>query len=88
MEQTSGKAADIWALGVILYALIGSNVPFEGSNHEETFRMIAEQPLAFDDPSWAEVSPQCKDLVERLLTKDKAVRPTIQQVKGHPWFST
>lgn len=41
----SGRAADIWALGIVLYALTYNCVPFDDANETELFRKIKEESL-------------------------------------------
>lgn len=33
------------------------------------------------------MSPEAKDLIEKLLTKDPAKRPTVEDIKKHPFFN-
>ena len=40
----SGKAADIWAMGVTLFALIYGCLPFHSHNVLELYQSIREQP--------------------------------------------
>ena len=42
IQTYSGCAADIWALGVTLYALTYNTLPFDNENETELFRMIRE----------------------------------------------
>ena len=41
----SGKAADVWALGITLYAMTFNKLPFDGENENELFRAIREDEL-------------------------------------------
>ena len=47
LEQPSDYKADVWSLGVIIFALISSKVPFQGVDHEETLEKIINAPLEF-----------------------------------------
>ena len=37
LNKKYDKSCDIWSAGVILYAFICGQAPFEGSNYEEIF---------------------------------------------------
>ena len=70
--------SDIWSLGVIMYALIGSGVPFSGPDRETTVSSIVNEPLSFKREVWQGVSESCKDVLERMLEKDQDRRLSIQ----------
>ena len=86
LEQPSDFKADVWSLGVMLYALISSNVPFSGKDRDSTAKLIVEKELAFAKPVWCSVSEECKDLLTAMLTKDQFQRITANDVLEHPWF--
>ena len=75
------KAIDIWALGVTLFCLLCGRVPFEANNEYELFEKIAHEDIIIP----ADVDPEAKDLLERLLVKDARKRLTISEVKRHPF---
>ena len=82
---------DVWGLGIILYTMFAIDHPFrpKGQNAKSTEALkllIINKPLSFEDPKWQQISSDCKDLVERLLCKDRESRPTIQEVLAHPWI--
>ena len=52
MVQPSDFKSDVWSLGVIMYALIDSGVPFNGRDRETTFQNIVNQELSFSRPIW------------------------------------
>merc|ERR1711974_559489 len=47
---------------------------------------IKEGRLVFPDQHWAAISPQAKDLIQRLLVKDSGARLDANQVLDHPWI--
>ena len=80
LNQPSDFKSDIWSLGVILYALIGSGIPFYGKDHETVAERIVSQELSFSRSVWQSVSEECKDLLRKLLEKDQDARPSISEV--------
>ena len=83
--KASDFKTDIWSLGVILYALICSRVPFNGEGHDAIAQEIVNAVLSFDSEPWSEVSDDCKDLITRLLDKNPKTRITIADVLKHSW---
>jgi len=86
-DEPSDFKSDIWSLGVILYALIGSGVPFSGRDRDTTAHNIINQELSFDRSVWQTVSKECKDLLRKMLTKDQDERISINEVVNHTWFA-
>ncbi|XP_013111858.1 calcium/calmodulin-dependent protein kinase kinase 1 isoform X2 [Stomoxys calcitrans] len=78
-----GKAADIWALGATLYALVFGNVPFVAASVPVLYDRIKNKPLSF--PENSKPCPDLKDCIERMLTKNPETRITLPQLKVHPW---
>jgi len=40
---------------------------------------------SIDEPEWADVSAEAKDLVKKLLTMNPSVRPSALDAYNHPW---
>ncbi|CAI5469855.1 unnamed protein product [Closterium sp. Yama58-4] len=66
-------AADIWSMGVLLYALLSANWP------EFKNRQVLNEETDWTGASWDQVSEDAKDLIRRLLTVDQDRRPTIDE---------
>lgn len=81
-----GKSVDIFALGCMLHVMLTFQVPFWHENKEKRSQRVCEEPIDVESPELFWLTPACKDLLKKLLTKDPAQRPTIQQVMDHEWF--
>eukprot|EP01135_Chromosphaera_perkinsii_P009936 Nk52_evm29s1967 gene=Nk52_evmTU29s1967 len=78
----SGKAADVWALGIVFYTLLVGRYPFSGETPEELFVKIAESPVVFPPG----VSSEAKNLIRLMLCKCPEKRPTVDDILSHNWF--
>ena len=47
VDGFSGKAQDVWALGVTLYAMLFNKVPFFGQNEFQIMQNIREKPVEY-----------------------------------------
>jgi serine/threonine protein kinase len=80
-EQGYTATADIWSLGILLFAMVAGTLPFSGENIGAMLsRIIGANPVI---PNF--LSMECQNMIERLLTKDPKMRITIPQIKEHPW---
>lgn len=85
-EQTlgqcySGEKVDIWSAGIILYYFLVARFPFRSMDVVEMFDCIRH--ARYDIPDF--LSPDSKDLIQRILQVDPNKRPTLEEIKNHPW---
>ncbi|KAJ3046674.1 hypothetical protein HK097_000643 [Rhizophlyctis rosea] len=77
-----GAPADIWSCGVILYALLTGNLPFDDENIRRLLGKVKSGMYFIPD----HVSPEAKDLIKKMLVVDPARRITMKEIFRHPWF--
>jgi len=82
-KEYTGFCADIWAMGVLLYALLCGSFPFRGQNDRDLYRKIVRG--VFHIPEF--VGDGAKAMVQRALTADMARRPTVEDLLSDQWLS-
>ncbi len=75
----SGKAADIWSMGISLYCLRFGRIPFEKSGVLELYDAIKNEHPQID----AEHEPEFCDLINKMLEKDPKKRITMPEIRVH-----
>ena len=87
LEGKSGHSyeVDIWSLGVIIYTLIIGKPPFETADVKATYDRIKKNSYSF--PEHVQISDAAKDLITRILSKDPARRPVLDEILTHDFFN-
>ncbi|KAJ8403857.1 hypothetical protein AAFF_G00347250 [Aldrovandia affinis] len=81
----SGKALDVWAMGVTLYCFVFGKCPFIDDYILALHNKIRTERVAF--PETPALSEDLKELILRMLEKDPQQRITIPDIKVHPWVT-
>lgn len=88
------KQSDLWALGLILFIMVTGHPPYSIPDMEDpSFSVLMMNPEAFWDKierccyqNFEKlISPGFKDLVQRMLHVDPIMRPSLDDIKAHPW---
>ncbi|KAI6842696.1 Pkinase-domain-containing protein [Hortaea werneckii] len=81
--HVSGRAADIWSMGVTLHCLRYGHIPFEKPGMLELYQSIREDPL----PLQEEPDPNFQDLMARIFDKNPQTRITMKELRNQPWVT-
>uniref|UniRef100_A0A3Q3EAE1 Calcium/calmodulin-dependent protein kinase kinase 2-like n=1 Tax=Labrus bergylta TaxID=56723 RepID=A0A3Q3EAE1_9LABR len=84
-KNFSGKALDVWAMGVTLHCFVFGVCPFMDERIVSLHQKIKTQPVEL--PEHADISDDLKDLLLRMLDKNPETRISIPQIKVHPWVT-
>lgn len=81
------KPVDLWACGVILYILLVGYPPFWDEDQHRLYQQIKAGAYDFPSPEWDTVTPEAKDLINKMLTINPAKRISATEALKHPWIS-
>ncbi|KAM3865496.1 maternal embryonic leucine zipper kinase [Diretmus argenteus] len=76
-----GSEADVWSMGVLLFALLCGCLPFDDDNYMVLYRKIMRGK--YDNPRW--LSPGSILLLNQMMQVDPKRRLTVRQLLDHPW---
>ncbi|WFC94041.1 non-specific serine/threonine protein kinase [Malassezia brasiliensis] len=78
----TGPEVDVWSFGVVLYVLVCGKVPFDDQNMPALHAKIKRGQVEY--PVW--LSPECKQLLSRMLVTNPQQRASLHEVMTHPWM--
>ncbi|GJS31418.1 calcium-dependent protein kinase 26-like protein [Tanacetum coccineum] len=81
-----GFEIDIQSAGVILYILLFGVPPFWGETENDVFKEILQGELDFSFDPWPVISENTKDLIKKMLIRDRSRRITANEVLRYPWI--
>ncbi|XP_006806835.1 calcium/calmodulin-dependent protein kinase kinase 1-like isoform X1 [Neolamprologus brichardi] len=84
-KSFSGKALDVWAMGVTLYCFVFGKCPFIDEYILALHNKIRTKPVEF--PETPKISAELQNLILQMLDKNPDSRISIPEIKMDPWVT-
>ncbi|KAF2968967.1 hypothetical protein GQX73_g4636 [Xylaria multiplex] len=91
------QSSDWWSVGCIMFEFLYGFPPFHASEAEQVFENILARRIEWPDEEDVIVSPEAKDLINKLLCVDPQQRlgknledkfaSGGEEIRNHPWFA-
>ena len=81
-NKYNGFFIDIWATGIILFAMLCGYLPFEDDNNDVLFKQILKGKIDYPN----HLSEVSKDLLKKIIETNPDKRIKIDEIKKHPFY--
>jgi len=85
-----GRAIDMFSTGVILFIIVQGIFPFKEAKKDEYFYnliMKGDLETYWKKTGGQNLSDDFKDLIIKMFSYDSSKRPTIDEIRNHPWLA-
>mmetsp|Transcript_37179 Transcript_37179/g.79315 ORF Transcript_37179/g.79315 Transcript_37179/m.79315 type:complete len:685 (+) Transcript_37179:155-2209(+) len=86
-REKYGTKADLFAMGVIVFILLGGYPPFYADDRKTLLKMTKLGKYEFDEDYWGDTSQGAKNMIRDLLLVDPDKRLSAEDCLSHPWMT-
>lgn len=86
--QQYDSSVDLWSVGAILYEMVCGRPPFTGQNPRHLLHNIDRHEAVVPASLRGNLSPQCQDMIRRLLRRRPAERIPWPDFFAHPFLAS
>lgn len=80
-EDCIDAQADVWSLGVVLFECLAGTRPTQGANLGQVLKLMNSGTLPRLQSLAPETPPALAEVVDRMLSKERAARPSLREVE-------
>ncbi len=80
-EDCIDSRADVWSLGVVLFECLAGARPTQGANLGQVLKLMSSGALPRLHSLAPETPPALAEVVDRMLSKERAARPSLREVE-------
>ena len=85
-KKYNGLSIDLWACGVILFAMLCGYLPFDDKNNKELFKKIVECRIDYPQEDEVILSENSLDLINKILNPNPQERIGVEDILEHPFM--
>ena len=86
-KKYNGLSIDLWACGIILFAMLCGYLPFDDKNNNELFKKIVECKIDYPEEDEVILSDISLDLINKILTPNPKKRIGLEDILAHPFMN-
>ena len=79
----AGEAADIWALGVLLFVMLSGSFPFTGRNDKELYSRINNRSFHYSRC----IKQEERDIIDKMIRVNPEKRITAEELLNCSWLN-
>ncbi|XP_032228148.2 MAP/microtubule affinity-regulating kinase 3-like [Nematostella vectensis] len=88
-----GGEVDIWSLGIITFGMVVGKLPFRtphsgGRGRNDLVDQMSRGLNAIHSKYLATLSPECRDVLRKLLEPNPQLRISLTELMAHPWLTS
>jgi serine/threonine protein kinase len=86
-RECYSEKVDMWSAGVTLFAMVAGRFPYDLPAGREVLCITGWMKSLHDAHGLPTVSPQCNDLLLKMLDMDPVTRISAEDALAHEWFA-